>query len=66
MFEKQTSKAMEAYMDDMFIKSLDTEDYLRNLQKPFDIRRKHNMKLNQKKCAFELFLGNPWDSLYQN
>ncbi|XP_059277578.1 uncharacterized protein LOC132031632 [Lycium ferocissimum] len=43
---------MEVYIDDMLVKFLETEDYLKHLQETFDILRKHSMKLNPEKCAF--------------
>ncbi|XP_019244352.1 PREDICTED: uncharacterized protein LOC109224221 [Nicotiana attenuata] len=61
MFENQIGKIMEAYIDDMLVKSLNVEDHLKHLQENFDILRKCTMKLDSKKCAFgvgsEKFLG---------
>lgn len=52
---------MEVYIGNMLVKSLCAEDHLIHLQETFDILRSYNMKLNPKKCAFEVgpckFLG---------
>nr|XP_016484557.1 PREDICTED: uncharacterized protein LOC107805089 [Nicotiana tabacum] len=41
----------------MLVKSLNAGDHLKHLQETFDILRKHNMKLNPKKCAFGVGSG---------
>lgn len=54
MFENQIGKIMEVYIYDMLVKSLYVGDHLKHFQETFDNLRKHNMKLNPKKCAFGL------------
>ncbi|GJW49529.1 reverse transcriptase domain-containing protein [Tanacetum coccineum] len=52
---------LEAYVDDMVIKSNDEKILLANMAETFDNLRKINMKLNPKKCSFGVeegkFLG---------
>ena len=61
MFKKQLGQTMEAYVDDMVVKSVNAIDHVRDLEEVFDILRKYGMKLNPAKCAFEIasskFLG---------
>lgn len=52
---------MEAYADDLIVKSLLRESHLKDLEECFATLRKYNMKLNPDKCTFALdarkFLG---------
>ena len=52
---------MEAYVDDMIVKSKTFEGHLEDLQEVFGILGKHGMKLNLEKCSFFIkggkFLG---------
>ena len=52
---------MEAYIDDMVIKSRRVEEHLADLGETFSILRKHNLRLNASKCSFGVnsikFLG---------
>ncbi|KAL5576657.1 hypothetical protein UlMin_018356 [Ulmus minor] len=57
MFKNQIGKTMEVYVDDMLVKSLKTEEHIRNLKETFDILRKYKMKLNPSKCAFGVSSG---------
>ncbi|GJR02724.1 reverse transcriptase domain-containing protein [Tanacetum coccineum] len=53
---------METYVDDMVIKSMDEQDILEDIKETFKRLRNINMKLNSKKCSFEMeegqFLGH--------
>ncbi|GJV96603.1 reverse transcriptase domain-containing protein [Tanacetum coccineum] len=49
----QIGRNLEAYVDDMVIKSASEEDMLLDIQETFDMLRSINMKLNLKKCSFE-------------
>ncbi|GJT24217.1 reverse transcriptase domain-containing protein [Tanacetum coccineum] len=57
----QIGQNLEAYVDDMVIKSTSEEDMLKDIQETFDRFRSVNMKLNPKKCSFGVeegpFLG---------
>ena len=52
---------MEAYIDDMLVKSKERFDHTMHLQEAFELLRRYGMKLNPSKCAFEVnldkFLG---------
>lgn len=61
MFEAQLGRNIEAYMDDMVVKSKEVFNSLIDLDKVFSIMRKFKLHLNASKCAFEVdswkFLG---------
>ena len=61
MFSKQIGRNMEAYVDDMLVKSREARTHLANLQKVFDTLRRYKMKLNPMKLLFGVssrkFLG---------
>ena len=48
---------MQVYVDDMLVKSIWEDDHLNDLQETFESLRSYNMKLNPKKCAFEMTIG---------
>ena len=45
---------MEVYIDDMLVKSKEATLYIDDLTEAFDILRRHRMKLNSTKCAFNV------------
>ncbi|XP_071719554.1 uncharacterized protein [Rutidosis leptorrhynchoides] len=51
-FKDQIGKNVEAYVDDIVIKSHTEDSMLRDTLETFDSLRKVNMKLNPKKCTF--------------
>ena len=57
VFKPQLGRNVEAYVNDMIVKSKRSEDHLRNLQETFDRLRYHNMKLNPLKCIFGIGTG---------
>ncbi|GJU96315.1 reverse transcriptase domain-containing protein [Tanacetum coccineum] len=61
MFQSQIGKNLEAYVDDMVIKSKDEKDLLTDIAKNFKNLKAINIKLNPKKCSFGVeegkFLG---------
>ena len=57
MFKEQLGRNMEAYIDDMVVKSKAVEDYLTDLAKTFKTLQKHRLKLNSSKCVFGVSLG---------
>jgi len=61
IFEPLLGKTMEAYIDDMVVKSKDEKDHLRDLDEMFQILKKNKLRLNASKCAFSVgsskFLG---------
>ena len=52
VFEKQVGRNMEAYVDDMVIKSKVDEDFLRDVAETLGQLRKSGLKLNPQKCTF--------------
>ena len=52
LFRDQLGKSMEAYIDDMVIKSREPD-----LRQTFNILRKYQLKLNASKCAFGVSSG---------
>ena len=56
IFTDQLGKNMEAYMDDMLIKSKNISQHIVDLEKTFSILRRHGMRLNSTKCAIEVAL----------
>nr|GEV04787.1 hypothetical protein [Tanacetum cinerariifolium] len=60
-FQSQIGRKFEAYVDDMVIKSRDEKMLLADIEETLDNLKKINMKLNPKKCSFEVeegkFLG---------
>ena len=61
MFEAQIRRNMEAYIDDMVVKSKQIEEYLADLGETFLVLREHKLHLNASKCSFGVssskFLG---------
>nr|GEV09761.1 reverse transcriptase domain-containing protein [Tanacetum cinerariifolium] len=60
-FRSQVGRNLEAYMDDMVIKSRDEKMLLADVSETFDNLKKINIKLNPKRCSFGVeegkFLG---------
>ncbi|GJU51958.1 reverse transcriptase domain-containing protein [Tanacetum coccineum] len=60
-FQKQIGRNLEVYVDDLVIKSCMEEEIIRDITETFKTLRQINMKLNPKKCTFEMqegmFLG---------
>ena len=61
MFKSQLGKNVEAYIDDMVVKSKEDFGHLFDLGEVFAILRKHKLRLNASKCSFGVrsrkFLG---------
>uniref|UniRef100_A0A803PU77 Reverse transcriptase domain-containing protein n=1 Tax=Cannabis sativa TaxID=3483 RepID=A0A803PU77_CANSA len=57
MFAQQLGLTMEAYIDDMLVKSKDGADHVDHLRECFQILLAHSMKLNPAKCAFAVGCG---------
>ena len=58
IFEPMLGRTMEAYIDDMLVKSKSWEDHIANLQDAFQLMRLHRLRLNPNKCAFGVKFGN--------
>ena len=48
---------MEVYVDNLHVKSKEEGRHLDDLKETFEILRLYKMKLNLKKCAFEVSYG---------
>ncbi|XP_059668730.1 uncharacterized protein LOC132313803 [Cornus florida] len=48
---------MEAYIDDMVVKSKKKADHVQHLRDVFDVLRRYGMKLNSTKCSFGVSSG---------
>ena len=57
MFESQIGRNIEAYIDDMVIKSRQVEEHLANLGEIFSILKEHKLRLNISKCSFGVSSG---------
>ena len=62
IFEMILGKTMDAYIDDLVIKSRRESNHIRDLTEVFIILKSHKLKLNVAKYAFKLslkkFLGH--------
>ena len=52
IFESQLGKSIEAYIDDMVVKSKVASKHVRDLGDIFEILRRHKLRLNTSKCSF--------------
>nr|KYP63449.1 Retrovirus-related Pol polyprotein from transposon 17.6 [Cajanus cajan] len=61
VFHQQIGRNIEVYVDDMVVKTTSATDHATDLAEVFAQVRKHNMRLNPKKCVFGVqggkFLG---------
>ena len=57
LFGAMIGQTMEVYIDDMVVKSKESENHLSNLQDIFDILKHHKLSLNASKCAFGVSSG---------
>ena len=61
IFRPLLGNTMEAYINDMLVKSRERFDHIQHLQEAFDLLRRYDMKLSPLKCAFGVssskFLG---------
>ncbi|XP_056697680.1 uncharacterized protein [Spinacia oleracea] len=56
-FSCQLGRNIEAYIDDMIVKSKQREEHLADLRETFETLRKYQMRLNPKKCVFGVTAG---------
>ena len=57
LFKPIMGKTMNAYINDMVVKSKKELDHVRSLTVVFMILKKHKLRLNVAKCAFRVSLG---------
>ena len=65
MIEAIMGKSMDAYIDDMVVKSKRVSDHVRDLTEVFIMLRKHKLRLNTTKCAFGWAKKYSWDTWWQ-
>ena len=58
VFEPPLGRTMEAYVNDILVKSQSPRDHLTYLREAFCLLRQHRLWLNHAKCAFGVSLGN--------
>jgi hypothetical protein len=57
ILKNQIGRNVEAYIDDIVVKSKKYEDLLDDLKETFDNLRKYKMPLNPNKCVFDVSSG---------
>jgi hypothetical protein len=57
VLESQIERNVEAYIDDIVVKSEKRGDLLDDLKETFDNLHKYKMMLNSKKCVFDMLSG---------
>ena len=57
MFESQIGRNVEAYINDMVVKSKQVVGHLADLGEVFLVLRKHKLRLNASKCSFGVSSG---------
>ena len=57
MFAPLLGRTMEAYIDDMVVKSKEKSQHLADLAEMFAILKCHKLRLNASKCAFGVGTG---------
>ena len=57
IFESQLGKSIEAYIDDMIVKSKVATEHVRDLGDIFEILRRQKLRLNASKCSFGVGSG---------
>nr|XP_027120710.1 uncharacterized protein LOC113737727 [Coffea arabica] len=57
LFKNQIGRNVEAYVDDILVKSLATSSFLSDVREVFGVLRDSRMKLNPKKCVFDVTSG---------
>jgi hypothetical protein len=56
-FKKQLNKNVEAYMDDVVVKTRNSDTLIADIQETFAALREYQWKLNPNKCVFGIPLG---------
>lgn len=57
IFKSSIGQTIEVYVDDMITKSKEPVEHIRHLEETFELLRRYKIKLNPKKCAFEVCSG---------
>jgi hypothetical protein len=56
-FKKQLNKNVEAYVDDVVVKTRNSDTLIVDLEETFASLREHQCKINHNKCVFDVPLG---------
>ena len=57
IFHKLIGRIVEIYIDDVMVKSKGYKEHLADLRETLECIRKHGLKMNPNKCAFEVSAG---------
>jgi hypothetical protein len=57
MLSRSLGKRVEAYVDDVVIKTETSENFIEDLQLVFNSLRRYRWKLNPEKCVFRVLAG---------
>ena len=57
VFAELIGRNMEVYVNDILVKSKDPKQHWQDLEEAFKTLQKYNIRLNPKKCAFEVNVG---------
>ena len=57
IFQPLLGNTIEAYIDDLLVKSKESFDHTKHLQEAFELLQRYDMKLNSLKCAFGVCSG---------
>jgi hypothetical protein len=57
IFHELLGNTVEVYIDDIVVKSTEFSSHLADLRKAFDKMRRYGLKMNPRKCAFEVLAG---------
>lgn len=61
IFKHQIGRNMEAFVDDMLIKSIEQTDHMKDLQEDFNVLKRYQLKLYPKNVSLGIVQGNFWD-----
>jgi hypothetical protein len=57
IFHELLGNTVEVYIDDIVVKSAEFSSHVADLRKAFDKMRRYGLKMNPRKCAFEVSAG---------
>lgn len=58
VFRQQIGRKIEVYVDNILVKSIQTEDLVTDLEEAFATLHKNRIKLNSSKCIFDIISGH--------
>lgn len=66
VIKDQIGRNIEVYVDDILVKSMETDKHWKDLEETFDKIRKAGIKLKPEKCTFGVFDGKFLGHLISN